>query len=109
MCGRYTIFTEAEIIEMNAIIAEVGRRFGAGAVSTGEIFPTNIVPVLKLEGSRLAPHPVSWGFPKWSGKGVNINARTDTILNALHHPEERSIWREPIMIRTSMSASYCRE
>ena len=80
MCGRYTVFTEAEIIEMNAIVAEVSRRFGSGAVATGEIFPTNVAPILMMENNRLAPFPVFWGFPKWD-KGVNINARSDTALN----------------------------
>ena len=64
MCGRYTIFTEEEIIEMRAIIQEVSQKFGDDAVATGEIFPTNTVPVLTLNNNRLAPRPVSWGFPK---------------------------------------------
>lgn len=99
MCARYTVFTEEEIIEIRSIIAEVSRKFGDGAVNTGEIFPTNTAPILTMEGNRLTPRPVSWGFPKWNGKGVNINARTDTIIHALNHPDERSIWREPVLSR----------
>lgn len=99
MCARYTVFTEEEIIEIRSIIAEVSRKFGDGAVSTGEIRPTNAAPILTMDGNRLVPYPVSWGFPKWDGKGVDINARTDTVLNALDHPEKRSIWRKPILTR----------
>ena len=80
MCGRYSVFTEAEIIEMNAIIAEVSQRFGNQPVATGEIFPTNLAPVLWMEANRLAPKPVLWGYPKWDGKGVIINARAETAL-----------------------------
>jgi putative SOS response-associated peptidase YedK len=99
MCGRYTVFTEDEITEMRAIIAEVSRRFGEGAVNTGEIRPTNTAPILVADGDRLSPQPVAWGFPKWRGSGVHINARTDTILHALRHPEKRSIWRDPVLTR----------
>jgi len=98
MCGRYTVFTEAEIIEMNAIIAEVSRRFGSGAVKTGEIFPTNIAPILTMEDHRLAPRPVFWGFQKWNGKGVLVNARSDTALN----PDtawKRDIFHKPLLTR----------
>ena len=80
MCGRYTVFTEDEIIEMTAIVAEVSRRFGSGAVNTGEIFPTNHAPILVMENNRLTPFPVFWGFPKWDGKGTIINARCESAL-----------------------------
>lgn len=99
MCGRYTVFTEEEVVEIRSIIAEVSQRFGEGAIATGEIFPTNKAPVLTLDGNRLTPYPVSWGFPRWDGKGVDINARNDTVLYALDHPEKRSNWRKPILTR----------
>jgi len=81
MCGRYTVFTDEDIPELNAIVSEVSNRFGPGAIKTGEIFPTNIAPILTMEGARLAPLPVFWGFQKWDGKGVLVNARSDTALN----------------------------
>lgn len=71
MCARYTVFTEEELIEMRSIIDEISRKFGDGAVNTGEIRPTNMAPVLIYDGNRLSPSPVSRGFPKWDGKGVN--------------------------------------
>ncbi len=92
MCARYTVFTEEEIIEMKAIIAEVSRKFGDKAVATGEIYPTNTAPVLTLEGNRLAPIPVAWGFPKWSGAGVVINARSESAL-------EKRMFAKPILTR----------
>ncbi len=60
MCGRYTVFTEEEIIEMRAIIAEVSKRFTAKPVAAGEVFPTNIAPVLRMEENRLAPVERYW-------------------------------------------------
>ena len=93
ICGRYTVFTEEEIIEMRAIIDEIGRRFGPEAIKTGEIFPTNTAPVLTLNDHRLAPLPVAWGFPHWDGKGRPIiNARSETAL-------EKRMFSKPLLTR----------
>ena len=62
MCGRYTVFKEDEIIEMQVIIAEVGARFGPEAIKTGEIFPTKTAPILTLNDNRLATRPIAWGL-----------------------------------------------
>ena len=80
MCGRYAAFADGDIAEMSAILAEVRGAFGDGVVSVGEICPTNTAPILLLEGNRLTPRPAVWGFPKWGGKGVVINARGETAL-----------------------------
>ena len=90
ICGRYTVFTEAEIVEMNAIVAEVTRRFADRPVTTGEIFPTDLAPVLWMEGGALAPKPMRWGFPKWDGKGVIINARAETAMY-------KNMFRRPLL------------
>lgn len=84
MCGRYTVFTEEEIIEMRTIIDEVNRRFSSdagSALKTGEIRPTDVAPIIGIDGGRLAPRPAKWGFPKWDGKGQSINARAETVKN----------------------------
>ena len=92
MCGRYTTLTDANTIEMNDIIAEINRKFGYGAISAGEIYPTNIAPVLTLEDNRLTPMPVMWGFPKWDKKGVIINARSETALS-------KPLFSKPLLMR----------
>ena len=92
MCGRYTTYSEEEIIEINAIIAEVSRKFGDGATKSGEIFPTNIAPILTLEDYRLSPTPVSWGFHKWDSKGVIINARSESAL-------QKPMFSKPLLTR----------
>lgn len=76
MCGRYIILTEEENIEIRAIINEINKHFRHSHLkaSTGEIYPTNICPVIKSCGVCL----VNWGFPKRSG-GVVINARMETV------------------------------
>lgn len=92
MCARYTVFTEEEVIEIRSIIAEVSRKFGDGAVNTGEIRPTNTAPILIMDGNRLSPCPVSWGFPKWDGNGVVINARSESAL-------QKTMFSNPLLTR----------
>jgi len=79
MCGRYTIFTEDEIIEIREIINEISRTFGNQAVKTGEIFPTDVVPLVALRGGKPEVCLGTWGFPHWEpGKRPLINARSES-------------------------------
>lgn len=78
MCGRYYIESEDDLVEIRAIIQEVqDKLYGkpeAAQLKTGEIFPTNIVPIITVDGGVA----MQWGFPKWDGKGVVINARAES-------------------------------
>jgi putative SOS response-associated peptidase YedK len=82
MCGRYLIAMEEEIVEMREIIREISRRYAGRPelpmMKKGEIFPTDMVPVIALEGGKPEPHLFTWGFPHWRGSGVIINARSET-------------------------------
>lgn len=82
MCGRYVVYTDAEYTEMNSIVREVERKLRADeALKTGEIFPTDLVPVLWSEGGTPTAVPMVWGFPRWNGGGVVINARAETAAD----------------------------
>ena len=48
MCGRYTLFTDQENQEILNIINAVNEKYKGQEIKTGEIFPTNLVPVLLL-------------------------------------------------------------
>lgn len=76
MCGRYVLFSDPEMAEIREIIEEVQKN--NPEIKTGEIFPTNKAPVLMLNGDKLIPEAVKWGFPDFRGKGVIINARAET-------------------------------
>lgn len=77
MCGRYILFSDAEMQDIRDIIDEVQRKTN-GDIKTGEIFPTDKAPVLIQENGMLVPEAVKWGFPGFQGKGVIINARSET-------------------------------
>ena len=77
MCGRYSVLTEEEMIEIREIITEVAHKYGdTDGMSTGEIYPTNIAPVISKDGPVL----MRWGFPMYGKSGVTINARSESAL-----------------------------
>ena len=73
MCGRYNLSPDesGEILEL---IRQVQDR-----IKTGEIFPTNQVPVLTQAGGTLTAEVMVWGYPRFQAKsGSIINARSET-------------------------------
>jgi putative SOS response-associated peptidase YedK len=82
MCGRYYI--EIDNAEFRSIISEIEKNI---AIRSGEIYPTNIAPVLSPSGTMTA---MRWGFPKFDGKGEIINARSETAA-------EKNMFRQPFI------------
>lgn len=78
MCGRYFIAIEDEESEIKKIIEQVNIRYKntpeLSEMKTGEIYPTNIVPVITEASIML----MKWGFTRFEGKGQVINARFET-------------------------------
>lgn len=81
MCGRYTLFTDMELKEIDDIINQLANDPNFGRMKTGEVFPTEVVPVLtpNMNRNRAVPHLFTWGFPSFHSKKVIINARAETV------------------------------
>ena len=79
MCGRYN-FTVEQSEEIMEILEKLNARFQGKEVKTGEIFPTNPAAILMEDKQEVIPALSSWGFPKFDGKGVIINARAETAF-----------------------------
>ncbi len=79
MCGRYQISDDKDIEEINKILTEINNRYhGTGTkAKTGEVFPSDIVPILSIEEKKPSITLMKWGFPKWD-KGLIINAVSET-------------------------------
>ena len=78
MCGRYLLFDDKDEEEIHRIIEEANRRSTGGDLKMGMVYPTDAAPILvKLQDGHVAK-AMRWGFPKWDGKGVVINARAET-------------------------------
>ncbi|MGI5971703.1 MAG: SOS response-associated peptidase [Oscillospiraceae bacterium] len=77
MCGRYFI-DDGYDPEISGIIGQINDIYcGTPELSqmrTGEIFPTDIAPVITARSPAL----MKWGFSRWDGKGRIINARLET-------------------------------
>lgn len=91
MCGRFN-FTDEQEEDIKKIILEVTRRFGENAVRTGEVSPSHIAAVLERGSSGPEASALKWGFPKWDGKGVIFNARSETAL-------EKPTFKAPLLSR----------
>lgn len=88
MCGRF--YTEDDDAQYRAVLALLYQRNPEEAAlllrKTGEIFPTDHVPVLLSQG----PQIMQWGFSRFDGKGRVINARSETAL-------EKPMFRAPLL------------
>ena len=95
MCGRYSVLTEDEIIEVRLIIRDLSLRLASDdlreyAVEHQQaVFPTNKAPVVTSNGSETTFELGQFGFEKWNGEGVIINARAETI-------KEKSMFKQRI-------------
>ena len=90
MCGRYTIFTEEEIIEMQEIINQINKKYGYDTVKTGEIFPSDVAPIVRMADGKAEIDRGTWGFPGFGTvKRPIINARSETA-------HEKRMFSEPL-------------
>lgn len=87
MCGRYYVDVDEE--ELRQICNEIEERL-AIHVKTGEIFPSDLAPVLVGSDHGIVPRGMVWGFPRWDAKGVIFNARSETVL-------EKSMFRKALL------------
>ncbi len=95
MCTRF--YVEPDTEEFREIIAEtmrspLARKFvhaGHAVLQSGEIRPTNVVPVIAPDrNGRQAVFPMKWGF-QIPGKSLLVNARCET---AAGKPSFREAW-----------------
>ena len=107
MCTRYFIDnTDPALVpiikEMEAapLYQTFLKKQASPIISSGEIFPTNIVPVIAPDkhGKR-AVYPMKWGYQLYGGKPL-VNARAET---AAEKPTFREDWQRH---RCIVPASY---
>lgn len=77
MCGRYLFSADDEREEAMEMLRQLKALGKEAEFRGGEIFPTNLAPVLTTR--QLAPSLITWGFPHFSGKGVIVNARSESV------------------------------
>lgn len=79
VCGRYHIDEKGLPEELEKIIGELNRKKNPeGLKTSGEIFPTDIVPVLANSRKQdVQPFAMRWGYTFPNNKPI-INARSET-------------------------------
>lgn len=91
MCGRYN-FTVEQSEEVMEILEKLNAKFQGKEARMGEVFPTNLAPILIEDAKEVSPVLSTWGFPKFDGKGVIINARSETAF-------EKKTFRDSLLNR----------
>ncbi len=87
MCGRYYADDDT-IREIARLVGEIDKT----GTEAGDILPSRQAAVITGLGHPLAAARMAWGFPKFDGKGLVINARAESAL------EKRS-FRESVLHR----------
>lgn len=78
MCGRYYIAAEDNDEEIARIIAILNQEPGqAQQVRYGEIFPSQMAPVIINTPRGWTVKAMKWGFPRAGGGGLVINSRSE--------------------------------
>ena len=79
MCGRYYIAEDDPSDELSRMIDELNRKkTPEGLKTSGEIFPSDIVPVLANSRKQdVQPFAMRWGYAFPNGRPI-INARSET-------------------------------
>ncbi len=91
MCGRFILFDGPGELEIRNRIEETGRKYGENImIKAGEIFPTDVFPVLTCSDGVKGIGLFKWGFPNYKGGQVVINARSETLT-------EKSMFKGPFM------------
>ena len=76
MCGRF-FSDENENARIKNIYKQIKENYPDVNVKSGEIFPTDIVPIIQ---SNLAPMPQKWGIKNKYNEKINvINSRSENI------------------------------
>lgn len=92
MCGRFQIDPNAAAAENAAARQFILPGFATARPKTREIFPADTVPVFVRRNGKTDFLPMSWGFPRWGGKGVVFNARAETAA-------QKPMFREHLLAR----------
>lgn len=89
MCGRYYVDDETAR-EIERLVQNLDQRRGLG--QTGDVRPSQTAAVLRRQEDQMRTDWMQWGFLRYDGKGLLINARAESAL------EKRS-FRESILYR----------
>lgn len=89
MCARF--FVDDEVMEM---VSEITASQDAGVADLrhGDVCPSGHAPIITGKQNDLCADVMVWGFPRFDGKGLIINARSESAT-------EKTMFRNSILHR----------
>ena len=84
MCGRY--FIDSDEPTMGTMLSALSPET---PIHGGEVFPSNMAPVITRHGELTT---MLWGFPRFDGKGLIINARSETAAEKPCSVPRCAVW-----------------
>ena len=91
MCGRYYMDDETRR-EIKRLVLKLDPKICSESDQTAAIFPSQKATVITGRGRHLEAEQMLWGFPRFDGRGILINARVETAM-------ERHTFRESVLHR----------
>jgi putative SOS response-associated peptidase YedK len=82
MCGRFVFLSEEKNSEIDKILKGISEKYKDQSleIALGDIYPTNLAPVVTKENNDKDFNLFKWGFPLPKEKGsLLINARGETL------------------------------
>ena len=103
MCGRFYIDPDDER-ELEQLFGQASNRSGSPEdkpVKTGEVFPSDSAAVLcRSKSGAPGGFPMLWGMAGTGGRGLVINARSETA-------DQRPMFRESVLSRRCLVPALC--
>lgn len=91
MCGRY-YFDDETSTGILKIIREMKQQSKDMIIKTGEIYPTQEVPILVADKKEITPQILTWGLKGFGKNKLIINARSESVF-------DKRMFRESIIKR----------
>lgn len=79
MCGRYYIDSDMAD-EIEKVVHDIDQRIRQEHFA-GDIFPTNVAPIIEKSEYGLKLDICKWGYPLSQGKNLVINARAESVMD----------------------------
>ena len=91
MCGRYYVDDETAR-EIRRLVLKLDQRMRRESDQTAAVFPSQKATVITGRERHMEAEQMIWGFPRFDGKGILINARAETAV-------ERRTFKESVLHR----------
>lgn len=89
MCASF--FIDDDVIDLISEIA-VSEGHEIAALRSGDVRPSQQAPVISGKNDTLCANTMVWGFPRYDGKGLVINARSESAA-------EKPMFRDSMLRR----------